>query len=66
MPSTISYTNTLTAATFTKLKFGAKTNMRLGNDGLVITNISRLLKTRSLNNQVYADAHALSEAFFKS
>jgi len=41
-----------------------KTNMRLGNDGLVITNISRLLKTRSLNNQVYADAHALlSEAF---
>jgi hypothetical protein len=41
--------------------------MRLGNDGLVITNISRLLKTRSLNNQVYADAHALlSEAFFKS
>lgn len=41
-----------------------KTNMRLGNDGLVITNISRLLKQRALSNQVYADAHALlSEAF---
>jgi tetratricopeptide (TPR) repeat protein len=41
-----------------------KTNMRLGNDALVVTNISRLLKQRSLSNQVYADAHALlSEAF---
>lgn len=41
-----------------------KTNMRLGNDGLVITNISRLLKQRALSNQVYANAHALlSEAF---
>lgn len=41
-----------------------KTNMRLGNDGLVITNISRLLKQRALGNQVYANAHALlSEAF---
>jgi hypothetical protein len=32
--------------------------MRLGNDGLVITNISRLLKNKIIN-QVYADAHAL-------
>ena len=41
-----------------------KTNMRLGNDALVVTNISRLLKNRALSNQVYADAHALlSEAF---
>jgi hypothetical protein len=39
--------------------------MRLSNDGLVITNISRLLK-QDHYNQVYADAHALSEAFFKS
>jgi tetratricopeptide (TPR) repeat protein len=41
-----------------------KTNMRLGNDALVVTNISRLLKQRELSNQIYADAHALlSEAF---
>lgn len=41
-----------------------KTNMRLGNDALVVTNISRLLKQRTLSKQVYADAHALlSEAF---
>lgn len=41
-----------------------KTNMRLGNDALVVTNISRLLKNRALSNQIYADAHALlSEAF---
>ena len=42
-----------------------KTNMRLGNEALVITNISRLLKQKTLSNQVYANAHALlSEAFF--
>jgi hypothetical protein len=45
-------------------KIWRKTNMRLGNDGLVITNISDLLKTRSLNNQVYADAHVVIGSFF--
>jgi hypothetical protein len=30
----------------------------LGNDAVVVTNISRLLK-KVINNQVYADAHAI-------
>ncbi|WP_438861672.1 tetratricopeptide repeat protein [Flavobacterium maritimum] len=41
-----------------------KTNMRLGNDALVIKNINKLLKDQDLKDQVYADANALlSEAF---
>jgi hypothetical protein len=47
---------------YMKLKFYGETNMRLGNDALVVTNISRV--TKGHYNQVYADAHALpSEAF---
>ncbi|WP_441757540.1 MULTISPECIES: type IX secretion system periplasmic lipoprotein PorW/SprE [unclassified Flavobacterium] len=41
-----------------------KTNMRLGNDALVVNNISRLLKDKQLKKQVFSDANALlSEAF---
>lgn len=41
-----------------------KTNMRLGNDALVIKNISKLLEDQDLKNQVFADANALlSESF---
>jgi hypothetical protein len=36
--------NIPTAARFMRLKFGVKTNMRLGNDALVIKNISKLLE----------------------
>jgi hypothetical protein len=46
MPSTISYTNTPNSSNIYEAKILAKTNMRLGNDGLVITNISRLLKNK--------------------
>ncbi len=41
-----------------------KANMRLGNDAQVVKNISKLLKTKKLKNQVVADANALlSQAF---
>ncbi|OUL61248.1 gliding motility protein [Flavobacterium sp. AJR] len=41
-----------------------KTNMRLGNDELVIKNIYKLIKGVALKKQVYADANALlAEAF---
>lgn len=41
-----------------------KTNMRLGNDALVINNITRLLRDKSVKKQVFSDANALlSEAF---
>jgi tetratricopeptide (TPR) repeat protein len=41
-----------------------KTNMRLGNDGLVIKNIDILLKEKKLSKQVFANSNALlSEAF---
>ena len=41
-----------------------KTNMRLGNDALVIKNLSKLLKDFKLKNQYVADANAvLAEAF---
>lgn len=41
-----------------------KTNMRLGNDAIVITNINRLLKRTDLNKQTFSDANALlAEAF---
>jgi tetratricopeptide (TPR) repeat protein len=41
-----------------------KTNMRMGNDALVIKNINKLLKEQKLKHQVLADANALlSEAF---
>lgn len=41
-----------------------KTNMRLGNDELVIKNISKLLDEKKLKKQVVANANALlSEAF---
>ncbi|MBE0392529.1 tetratricopeptide repeat protein [Flavobacterium sp. PL002] len=41
-----------------------KTNMRLGNDALVINNITRLLGDKQLKKQVFSDANALmSEAF---
>ena len=41
-----------------------KTNMRLGNDALVIKNISKLLEDRKVKNQVFADANALLAASF--
>lgn len=41
-----------------------KTNMRLGNDALVIKNISKLLENKTLKNQVVADANALLSASF--
>lgn len=41
-----------------------KTNMRLGNDALVVKNMTKMLKDKELKKQVYADANALlSEAF---
>lgn len=41
-----------------------KTNMRMGNDALVVKNITKLLKEQKLKKQVLADANALlSEAF---
>lgn len=41
-----------------------KTNMRLGNDAVVITNINRLLKKTDLSKQTFSDANALlAEAF---
>ncbi|WP_413999715.1 tetratricopeptide repeat protein [Flavobacterium sp. W1B] len=41
-----------------------KTNMRMGNDALVVNNINRLLKDKKLKKQVFADANALlAEAF---
>ncbi|KAF2511312.1 type IX secretion system periplasmic lipoprotein PorW/SprE [Flavobacterium foetidum] len=41
-----------------------KTNMRLGNDALVVKNINLLLKKADLNKQTFADANALlAEAF---
>ncbi|TRX09731.1 type IX secretion system periplasmic lipoprotein PorW/SprE [Flavobacterium gawalongense] len=41
-----------------------KTNMRLGNDALVVKNMTKMLKDRELKKQVFADANALlSEAF---
>jgi tetratricopeptide (TPR) repeat protein len=41
-----------------------KTNMRLGNDALVINNITRLVRDKSIKKQVFSDANALlSEAF---
>ena len=41
-----------------------KTNMRLGNDALVVKNISKMLKERKLKKQVLADANALLAAAF--
>ena len=41
-----------------------KTNMRLGNDALVVKNMTKFLKEKELKKQVFADANALlSEAF---
>jgi tetratricopeptide (TPR) repeat protein len=41
-----------------------KTNMRLGNDAIVIKNINLLLKKTDLDKQTFSDAHALlAEAF---
>ena len=41
-----------------------KTNMRLGNDAVVVKNINKLLKEQKLKKQVLANANALlSEAF---
>jgi len=41
-----------------------KTNMRLGNDALVVKNISKLIKENKLDKQIYADANALlAESF---
>ncbi|MGO4905363.1 tetratricopeptide repeat protein [Flavobacterium sp. W20_MBD1_R3] len=41
-----------------------KTNMRLGNDALVIKNISKLLEDHQVKKQVFADANALLTASF--
>ncbi|SHM08233.1 type IX secretion system periplasmic lipoprotein PorW/SprE [Flavobacterium xanthum] len=41
-----------------------KTNMRLGNDALVIKNISKLLEEHQVKKQVFADANALLAASF--
>ncbi len=41
-----------------------KTNMRLGNDAIVVKNINQLLKKTDLNKQTFSDANALlAEAF---
>ena len=41
-----------------------KTNMRLGNDAIVLKNIKNLLKNTDLNKQTFSDANALlAEAF---
>lgn len=41
-----------------------KTNMRLGNDALVVKNINKLLKDKEFKDQPFADANALlAEAF---
>ena len=41
-----------------------KTNMRLGNDAIVVKNINLLLKNTDLNKQTFSDANALlAEAF---
>ncbi|MBP6182945.1 tetratricopeptide repeat protein [Flavobacterium sp.] len=41
-----------------------KTNMRLGNDALVVKNMTKLLNDKELKKQIFADANALlSEAF---
>jgi tetratricopeptide (TPR) repeat protein len=41
-----------------------KTNMRLGNDALVVKNMTLMLKEKELKRQVFSDANALlSEAF---
>ncbi|MFH6997922.1 gliding motility protein [Flavobacterium sp. FlaQc-57] len=41
-----------------------KTNMRLGNDAIVLKNINLLLKNTDLNKQTFSDANALlAEAF---
>ena len=43
-----------------------KTNMRLGNDALVIKNISKLLEDHQVKHQVFADANALlAESFLQ-
>ena len=41
-----------------------KANMHLGNDAQVVKNISKLLKTKKLKNQVIADANALLSQSF--
>ncbi|HJR99869.1 MAG TPA: tetratricopeptide repeat protein [Flavobacterium sp.] len=41
-----------------------KTNMRLGNDALVVKNISKMLEERKLKKQVLADANALLASAF--
>ena len=41
-----------------------KTNMRLGNDPLVIKNINKLLKDHQVKKQVFADANALLASSF--
>lgn len=41
-----------------------KTNLRLGNDALVIKNISKLLEDQDVKKQVFADANALLAASF--
>ncbi|MEN2414512.1 tetratricopeptide repeat protein [Flavobacterium sp. D4] len=44
-----------------------KTNMRLGNDAIVIKNINLLLKKTDLNKQTFSDANALlAEAFLNT
>jgi tetratricopeptide (TPR) repeat protein len=41
-----------------------KTNMRLGNDALVVKNMTKLLNEKELKKQIFADANALlAEAF---
>lgn len=41
-----------------------KTNMRLGNDAIVVKNINQLLKKTDMNKQTFSDANALlAEAF---
>ncbi|TDP04161.1 tetratricopeptide repeat protein [Flavobacterium sp. 245] len=44
-----------------------KTNMRLGNDAIVIKNINQLLKKTDLDKQTFSDANALlAEAFLNT
>jgi hypothetical protein len=63
MPSTISYTNTNSSNIYEEQNLARKNKHALGNDALVITNISKITQTKTLTI-VNANAHAaLSEAF---
>jgi hypothetical protein len=41
------------AVKYMKLKFGVKTNMRLGNDAMVVSNMTKLLKDKKLKKNKF-------------